>query len=1067
MGIVRFFIRTRVPGKILTVVLILAGATSALTIRREFFPDIETDAARIVLIYPGATGQEIEDSLARRVEDIAVELDGVDRIETTISDGGGAIIVRFDDGTDMREKLDDLRDRTEALADLPLEAERIQVVELEATIPVIQVTVFGDGNSHLLKSAIRQVADDLRTFDGMGQVVTSGTRDEELRIEVDHGALLRHGIPITRVVDAVSAWMRKTPGGTVRSADSETKVRTLGVDHRAEQIRAIVIKAFPDGGLITVEDVAKVEEGFVDDVVVRTFNGSPAANCTVFRLSGQDSIDIALFTRGYVAARRGEPLEPSVVERFVGGPRVEGWTLGASRGSMAVGIAKHNDLAKLIEGRLDLLISNAIQGGLLVFFALLLGVHWRAACFVTLGIVVAVFGTIWAMDMTGISLNMLTMFALLLSIGIQADDAIVFSESVESETADQSVSVEDGVVRGVQKIAWPVVASAATTVVAFFPLGLVKGSVGDLLGNLPLVVALALGISLFEATFLMPSHMAGAIRREREGRRGFIDRLMAPVDRWREHRLWPSVERWYRRAVLWCVDRRYMTVAAGISTFIVSLGLIAGGRLPFTFLPSDDSETFVIDIRLPLGSSLEATKALGARVEEVARAQAETRAVTSLYGVSVNLDTALADRSSSNLAQMFVELAPVETRDRRSSEVIDSIVKVAQSLEGAESIRVREFTGGPTGSDITYELSGPDLARLREVAESIKSTLATVQGVMNVSDDDFDAAPEVQVEVHPSAAALGLTPSDVARQVRGAIFGLDAHVFSADREEVDVRVRIDDAARADSDIADRMWVVSPSGVTVPLGEIATIHERTAPSTIRRLDRLRTITVTADTEEATHPESVVEKITPAISALMQSNPEMRIRVGGRQQDLNDAFASLPIAMLAAVLMIYAILAWLFDSMTQPLAVMVSIPFGVIGMVAGHLLMGYDLTFLSLIGLIALAGVVVNNALVLVEFINMEVAAGRPLREALAVAGQKRIRAILLTSVTGVLGLAPLVLAQSFQARFLAPMALTLSAGLVSATALTLILLPSLMHIIDDTKRLAERVWNGPGSSAQVP
>ena len=1060
IGLVRFFIRTKVPGKLLTIAIIVAGIISALTIRREFFPDIETDAVRIVLMYPGATPQEIEDSLARRVEDVAIEIDGVDRIETTISEGGGGIIVKFDDGSDMRKKIDDLRDRVEALTDLPAESERIHVVELEATIPVIQVTVSGDGNSQILKDAIRQVADDLRTFSGMGQVVISGTRDEELRIEVNHGDLLRHGIPITRVADAVSAWMRDIPGGTVRSVDGETKVRTLGVDHRADQIRSIVIKAFPDGGLIRVGDIAVVEEGFVDDLVVRTFNGRPAANCTVFRMTGQDAIDIAMFTRGYVAARRGEPLEPSTLERFVGGARVEGWTLGNSRGPMAVAIQKHNDLAMLIEGRLDLLISNAIQGGLLVFVALLLGVHWRAACFVTLGIVVAVFGTIWAMDASGISLNMLTMFALLLSIGIQADDAIVFSESVECETADPSVGVEDGVVRGVQKIVWPVVASAATTIVAFLPLGLVKGSVGDLLGNLPIVVTLALTISLFEATLLMPGHMAGAITRERTGRRGIIDRLMGPVDRWRERLLWPTIERCYRRAVLWCVDRRYMTVAAGFSAFILSVGMIVGGRLPFTFLPSDDSETFVVDIRLPLGSSLDATRALGAKVEEVARGQAETQAVTSLYGVSVNLDTALADRSSSNLAQIFVELAPVETRDRRSSEVIDSIVKVAQLLDGAESIRVREFTGGPTGSDITYELSGSDLVQLRAAAESIKTMLAGVQGVMNVSDDDFDAAPEVQVVVHPAAAALGFTPTDVARQVRGALFGLDAHVFSANREEVDVRVRLDDKSRANSDVADRMWVVSPTGATVPLGEIAQIHERASSSMIRRLDRERTITVTADTEESTRPESVVEKVTPAVEELMQANPDVRIRVGGRQQDLNDAFATLPLAMVAALLMIYGILAWLFDSMTQPLAVMVSIPFGVIGMVVGHMIMGYDLTFLSLIGLIALAGVVVNNALVLVEFINMEVDAGRPLREALAIAGQKRIRAILLTSITGVLGLAPLVLAQSFQARFLVPMALTLSAGLVSATVLTLILLPSFIHIIEDTKRMVGRVWNGP-------
>lgn len=1063
---VRFFIRYKVPGKLLTIGIIIAGLYSALNIRREFFPDIDSNTANIALIYPGATPQEIEDSLGRRVEDLASEVDGVDRMETRISEGGGAILVKFTDGTDMRKRIDDLRDRVEALSDLPAEAERVHVVELEANIPVIQVTVSGEGNGQELKIAIRQVADDLRSFSGMGQVVTSGTRDEELRIEVNHHDLLRHGVPITRVVDAVSQWMREVPGGTVRSEDGEVKVRTLGVDHRAEQIREIVVKAFPDGGLIRVGDIALVEEGFVDDLVVRSFNGSPAANCTVFRKGRQDAIDMAQFTRGYVAARRGEPLTPTTLERFFGGPRVSGWELGKARGPLQFSIQKHNDLATLIEGRLELLTSNAIQGGLLVFLALLLGVHWRAACFVTLGIVVALCGTVWAMDVGGVSLNMLTMFALLLSIGIQADDAIVFSESVECETIDQSVSVEDGVVEGVRKIFWPVLASAATTIVAFIPLGLVEGSIGDLLGNLPIVVTLALSISLFEATFLMPGHMAGAIKRDRSGARTIIDRIMAPVDRWREHLLWPTVERWYRRAILWCVDRRYMTVSAGISLFILSLGLIAGGRLPFTFLPADDSETFVIDMRLPLGTSLDATRALGAKVEAIARAQPESRAITALYGTSLNFETALADSSSSNLVQMFVELAPVETRERRSEQVIDSVLQEVEKLDGTESVRVREFNGGPTESDITYELSGPDIATLRAAAVQLKDLLSGVRGVINVNDDDFDSQPEAQIIVHPAAAALGFTPAEVGRQVRGALFGLDAHVFSANREEVDVRVRLDDAMRASSDIAERIWLVSPSGAKVPLGEIAHVRQRAAPSTIRRLDRQRTITVTADTAKDTRSEAVIEQVGPEIARIAAAHPDIAMREGGKQKDLTDAFATLPLAMLAAFLMIYAILAWLFDDYAQPLAVMISIPFGVIGMVVGHLLLGYDLTFLSLIGLIALAGVVVNNALVLVEFINLEVAAGRPLREALAVAGQKRIRAILLTSITGVLGLAPLVLEQSFQARFLAPMAVTLSAGLVSATALTLILLPSLIHIIADTKRVVGIVWNGRQPVASV-
>ncbi len=1057
-GLVRFFIRHHVPSNLLTVSIIAGGIFAAFHIRREFFPDIAPDSARILLLYPGASPQEVEESLVRRVEDLAVEVDGVDRLETTVSEGGGGIVVKFEGGVNVRRRVEDLRDRLESLTDLPADAERIRVTEFEPNLPVIQVTVYGDSDNQTLKSSIRQVADDLKTFSGMGQVVISGTRDDELRIEVNHEDLLRHEIPITRVADVVSAWMRKIPGGSVRNADGEVKVRTLGVEERADRIREIVVKAYPDGGLVHVGDIAKVEEGFTDAEVVRKFNGEPSANCTVFRKGQQDAVDMAQFTRGYVAARRSEPLNPSIWERLFGSKRMDGWKLGASRSPLQVSIQKHNDLAKLIEDRLDLLTRNALQGGMLVFITLLLGVHWRAACFVTLGIIVAIFGTLLVMDLTGISLNLLTMFALLMTLGMLADDAIVLSESIEIE-ASGGGDVERNVLDGVSKVLWPVVASSVTTIVAFIPLVLVQGRIGDILGELPIVVSLALLISLLEAILLLPGHMAVGIVRERAGKTGMIDRLMRPIDRWREHWLWPSIERCYRRTAFWCIDRRYLTVSAGISAFIISVALVVGGRLPFTFLPSNDSETAIVEIRLPLGASMDLTKVVGARVEKAARAQPDVRAITSIYGLRVNYETAIADSSSSNLAQIFVELSPVEERSRRSADVMDSILKAAGPLDEAESVSVQEISGGPAGADITYQISGDDIEEVRDVSAQIKKLIAQVHGVLSVADDDFDAQPEVQILPRPGAAALGFTPADIARQVRGALYGLDAHVFSDNREDVDVRVRLDDRMRSHGDFADHLWVVPPSGIAVPLGEIAEIRERTSASTINRLDRMRTITVTGDTQADTYPEAVVEQMSGDIAKLIAAHPSVRLREGGRQRDLTEAFATLPLAIAAAFLMIYAILAWLFGNYTQPLAVMISIPFGVIGMVGGHLLLGSDLTFLSVIGLVALAGVVVNNALVLVEFVNIEVAAGRPLREGLVLAGEKRIRAILLTSVTTILGLAPLVLEPSFQARFVAPMAITLSGGLVSATALTLILLPSVIYIIDDVKKIAGRIWNG--------
>jgi len=1066
IGAVRFFVRNPVAASVVMWAMIVGGLYSAFTMRREFFPDLEPDAARIILAYPGASPQEVEDTLARKIEDAVLDIQDVDRITTTILEGGGGIVVKFDDGADVRRRIDDLRNRIESLQDLPADAERIRVVEFEPNLPVIQVTVFGETDEETLKRSILEVEDDLRAWPGMGTIAIAGTRRAELRVEVDRDALLRHRLAITSVADSISAWMREVPGGSLRTRDSETSVRTLGVGERADLVRQIVVKADGEGRIIRVGDIALVEEGWTEDEVGRRFNGLPASNLTVFRTGKQDAVRMAEFVRGYVKGRRGEPVEVGFFERIMGSPRLDGWVAGDRRGPGSADIQAHNDLARLIEGRLELLTGNAVQGALLVFIALLLGINWRVAWWVTAGIALAIMGTLLVMNATGVSLNLLTMFALLIALGMLADDAVVFAESID-QVSREGVPTEEACTRGVSRVFWPVVGSVSTTMVAFLPLSLVGGRIGDLLGELPAVVTLALAVSVIEAVLVLPSHLYHSMRRLKSGKRWFVDRYTSPLDRWREGTLWPRITARYTRIATWCVDHRYTTVTAAIALFIVSLGMVAGGRVAFTFLPADDTETFIIDVRMPLGTPVERTREIGARFEAAARSQPESRAITSIYGVRLNYETAVADSSSGNLAQIFVELAPVEERDRRSGEVIDAVRRAAGEMPEVEDVQFTEISGGPAGSDITYELSGTDIVALRAATEDVKEMLAGYASVLHVSDDDFDAQPEIAVELNPSAAALGFTPAGIARQVRGALFGIDAHTYSADREDVDVRVRLDDASRGRSDLIDLLWVVPPAGPATPLSEIADITLGTSSSVIRRIDRARTISVTADVEDGVSPEVIVRDAAPKVKEILARHAGVISSAGGRQKDLNEAFAALPLAILVAFGLIYVILAWLFGNYLQPFAIMMSIPFGIVGAIWGHFMLGYDLTFLSVIGLVALAGVVVNNAIVLVEFVNVERRAGFALRDALVIAGRRRVRPILLTSITTILGLAPIVLEQSFQARFLAPMAISLCAGLASATALTLLLLPSMLYIIDDGVRLLRRIFHGPTARTLPP
>lgn len=1040
--------------------LVLGGLFSAFTIRREFFPEMDSDSARIALSLPGASPDEVEESLGRKVEDAVSDLDGVEKVTTILLEGGGSVIVKFEDSGDISKHLDDVRDRIELLQDLPEEADRSRVMELKAHIPVIQVTVFGEVDEETLKRSIRSVEDDLKSSPRMGSVIVSGARGYEIRIEVDHVALLRLGLPLTAVAEAVTAWMKEVPGGTIRAADGQIAVRTMGVEERADRIREIVVRADSDGRMWRLSDIATVEEGFVDDETSEKFNGAPAAKCTVYKGVGDDAIDMAQFVRGYVAGRRGEPSGAGWRESIFGGPRLEGFALGMKRGPLPVEIRAHNDLARIIDGRLNLLVDNAFQGAFLVFLTLLFGVNYRAAWWVMTGIAVAIFGTLLIMNVTGVTLNLLTMFSLLIVIGMLEDDAIVFTESIERVRVVEGLPPEEAAVRGTTKVMWPVIASVMITIVAFAPLGMVEGAMGDMLGELPIVVSIALFVSLLEAICMLPSHIAHSMMRIASGKTWWLDRALAGWDRWRDGTAWPWLERKYRLLAEWCVLHRYVTVSAAVSLLIVSLALVAGGQLPFTFLPTDDTETVVVDLRLPLGSSVERTKLVGARVEAACRSQPEVAAVTSLYGLRIDWQTAITDAASGNIAQLFIELHPIEQRDRHSNEVVDSIRRAVGGIPEVEQLTFSEVSGGPPGEDISLEVVGDNIETIREAVALIEDDLRQFKGVLAVSDDDFDAAPEIQVSIKPSAAALGLTPAIVARQIRGAIHGIDAHVHTADREDIDVRVRLDHATRTRLDLGTNMWIVAPGGTITPLCEVADAREGAGEAVVRRIDRKRAITVNADTEMGTYPELVVEALAGTLHQIATEMPGVDVRMAGKQRDRADAFSTIPYAAGAALLLIFAILAWLFGSYTQPLAVMAAIPFGIIGAIWGHIVMGYELTFLSLIGVVALSGVTVNNSLVMVEFVNAERHRHASLRDALVAAGSQRLRAILLTSITTVFGLAPLVFEQSFQARFLIPMAISLCGGLLSATFLTLLLLPSVLIIIDDTKALLRRVWGMP-------
>ncbi|MEE2906907.1 MAG: efflux RND transporter permease subunit, partial [Planctomycetota bacterium] len=510
MNLPRFSVRHIVPVNLMMAAVLVAGVISAITLRRQFFPEVKPSGAIIRLILPGASPEEVEDNLAIKVEDAVAGLREVDEIRSNLTEGGGTIEVTFhDEIDDIAGAVDEVERTVDALQDLPEEAEDIQVFEVEHQLPVIMLLAYGDVDEEVLKRTARNIRDDLRSLPRMGEVSLGGVRDYELAVEPDTSELVRHGISLPEVSAAVSRWLVDVPGGSLRSAGSTVGIRTLGVPEQGSAIRDIVIRAMPDGEVITVGDVATVSETFVDSPIRIRYDGKPAANLTVSKIGSQDIVLMARMVRAYVNGRRGEPLEASGLDNLINPTVKEAWTLGhAQRGTLpeGVNVDTMTDLARFVEGRLSLLTENAFYGAILVFLTLLLFLNWRAAFWVGIGLVTAMCGTLVVMQLLDVTLNLLTMFGLIIVIGLLVDDAIVVCENIQARS-DRGEAPFDAAINGARQVQWPVVATVLTSIVAFLPLMFIKGMVGDLMGALPLVVAIALAMSLLECLGMLPGHM--------------------------------------------------------------------------------------------------------------------------------------------------------------------------------------------------------------------------------------------------------------------------------------------------------------------------------------------------------------------------------------------------------------------------------------------------------------------------------------------------------------------------------------------------------------------------------
>ena len=1047
---VAWMARNHVAANLLMVFVLLTGALGVLRIEKETFPEIDLDRIRVQVPYPGASPADVESGVVRRIEERLTGLEGIRRINSTAGEGMGVVDVELELGADMEKVIDEVRSTIERIDTFPAETERPVIKELVRRTRVIDVVLFGDVSERALKVAAEEVRDDLRSSGEASQVELVGVRTDEIAIEVPEAALRRHGLTLGGVAEAVRRTSLDLPGGSVKGERDEVLVRTRGLMYDGRDYGDVVVQTDPDGTALTVGHIGRVVDGFEDSDLICRFQGRPAAVVGVYRTGDESALEISGQVKAYVEARQG--------------------TLPAG-----IDIGYVRDDARLLRSRLDLLLRNAQLGLLLVFVCLSLFLDMRLAFWVMLGIPISFLGSFLLIEPFDVSINMLSLFAFILALGIVVDDAVVVGENIFSHR-ERGKDLLQAAVDGTLEVAKPVVFTILTSVAAFLPLAFVEGNMGKFIVVIPVIVISVLLLSLVEALYILPAHLST--------RPGLPSRLLgwALAVPLRLHRrvsgrvnaglAW-VIERCYTPALRGALRNPLITIAVGVALFLGTTGFIAGGHIKFVFMPQIGSDWVTVAVEMPRGTTAGQTREVVRRIEsgvmgvrdeideETGGGPSILRNVFSIIGDQPMMRRTAFDAvggvgGQAHLAEITIELLPSEERRHSSAEIVSRIRTAVGPLPGPENVAYRAnlFT---VGNPIEIQLAAPDFDMLLAAVERLKEEIAGYPGTGEIHDSFHEGSLEMRLDLKPRGRALGLTLADLATQVRHGFHGAEALRLQRGRDDARVMVRYPEAERRTPGDVEEMRVRTPAGAEVPLPYVADVSLDHGYAAIQRSGGRRVVTVTADVDaEMANADEINRDLRERfLPRLTRDFPGLRYSYEGEQREQAESFASLRQGFLVALVAIYALLAIPFRSYTQPLVVMSAIPFGMIGAVWGHVLMGLDLAMLSLFGVVALSGVVVNDSLILLSFYNQLRASGRPRDEALVEAGRQRFRPILLTSATTFFALLPMILEKSLQAQFLIPMAVSLAFGILFATVIILIGVPSAMKLLEI---LLER-WSG--------
>ncbi len=1018
-GLINWFANNHVAANLMMIIIILSGLYSVATITKKSMPDFDLPIIQISMAYPGATPADVEKGIIILIEEAVEDVDGITTVRSVAREGSGSVTLEVAESYDINEVLNDVKTRVDGIINFPIDAEPASVSRTLIRNDALRIEVYGDINPVSQKELAQQIRDELLELDNVTSVRLAGDRPYEIGIEVSENTLLKYGLSLDQIAQRIRMSSLDLPAGSIDTEGGEILVRTQAMAYNYQDFDKIVLMTTTDGTILTLGDIATIVDGFEDTETYARFDGHPSISLTVQTTSNQNMLQVTESVRNFVAERS---------QALPEGIQMNVWA----------------DTSYYLQDRLDLMTTNLLMGALLVLIILSLFLELKLAFWVIVGIPISFLGAFALMPAVGLDLNMLSLFGFIMVLGIVVDDAIIIGESAHHSMSKYGHSV-DSIVHGANRVALPATFGVLTTIVAFMPLLMISGFAAAFTESIGWVVILCLVFSLVESKLILPSHL---VHFGRPNANSWFSRI--PV--WCNDKLSTYVHNTYVPWLRRCIKYRWITLSSFVGVLIVSAGLMAGGIVRVVFLPEIPSDFIQASVTMVEGSPELQTRAIMNKLEQAA---------LSLNGKFEFEDTETGETSTDIVDHFIIVGSGVSSgtaaieMDKDVANQIDSdlitqyLLDYIGEMPGLKSLT---FSAGQVfgGNPISYQLVSSNPAELTAAAAELEAKLRTYNGLINIKNEAVNSKDELRLQLLPRAEVMGFTLNDLSTQVRNAFYGSQAQRLQRGDDEVRVMVRYPEGERVSIGDLEDMYIRTSNGEAVPFSSIADFDMQPGYAQINRVEGERSVAVNADIiESMVEPNVVNTDIKNNFFPELKSRyPSVDYREDGGTAEQASIIQDMARGMLFAIFGIYALLAIPLRSYTQPLMIMGVIPFGIVGAIVGHLVVGIPVNFMSFLGIIALSGVVVNDSIILVNFVNKAKRKGTPIIDAVVNGGIRRFRAILLTSLTTFFGLLPILLETSMQAQFLIPMATSLAFGIVFATVITLLLIPCLYVILED-------------------